>query len=111
MKKLLPVLFFLISFNIFSQEKQELVSLKVKDVVFKVYPNPSKVDDQLFLKFEKKVVVKSIEVFDLFGKSILRLKPDYTQKSKLTIGELPRGIFLLRIRANETVATRRIVVR
>ncbi|NER18496.1 T9SS type A sorting domain-containing protein [Spongiivirga citrea] len=110
MKKLLPVLFLLISFNIFSQETKELASLKVKEVAFKMYPNPCKSEDQLSLKFEGKVSVKSIEVFDLFGKSIKRIKPNITPDSKFIVGTLPRGIFLLRIQTQKRVATRRIIV-
>lgn len=111
MKKLLPVLFLLFSFSIFSQEKKELASLKLEEVTFKMYPNPCKVDDQLSLRFEKNISVKSIEVFDLFGKSIKRFKPDRISTSKFLVGTLPRGIFLLRVRTEKAVATRRIIVR
>lgn len=111
MKKLLPILILLISINAFSQEKKELATLQPKEASFKLYPNPSTSSDQLFIKFEKNTVVKRIEVFDLFGKSVFLLKPSVTPRSKVTIGELPRGIFLLRIQMNKTVATRRIVVK
>ncbi len=111
MKRLLPLLFLLISFNVFAQDNDELLSPKANKVSFKVYPNPSKVEDKLALKFDKKVSVKSVEIFDLFGKSIKRFKPDLTPTTNFAVGTLPRGIFLLRIRTEKAVTTRRIIVR
>lgn len=78
---------------------------------FELYPNPS--DGVFHLGFElyqRKEV--NIEVLDISGKILMRENAGTTQvfQSEIDLGHLPRGLYILRIRAGENASYQKLIL-
>lgn len=78
-----------------------------------IYPNPT--TGRLLIK-NQDISLKAVEirVLDMFGREILtekRQRLDVGQTHELQLGDLPTGIYLVEIRAEERMAVRRVEVR
>ncbi len=86
-------------FQSFSQENKQ----QSDDV--SIYPNPVKHGVvTIRTKFNDQ---KDIIVYNVLGKQVLKTT---LLKDKLNISQLPSGIYILKIRANNTEATRKLIV-
>lgn len=80
-----------------------LYSAKVgNDKSVKVYPNPTK--GQLHLDFESTGIVE-VEIFDVLGKK-LRSFSHEGEHSSMDLGDLPNGLYIIRISENGEVYSR-----
>ena len=66
-----------------------------------IYPNPS--DD--YISIDVKNVVDSIELLDIFGRSVLTAE----QNNRIYIGSLPSGVYAVRIKIGNSVVFRKII--
>lgn len=107
MKKIYLTFFLGFSLLLTAQEKAdttELLSPETAD--FMLYPNPA-FDDIVYVK-TKQNRSKSITVFDVFGKVVLR---DRITSSSLNISRLVPGVYVLQVQENDKKMTRKLVVK
>jgi hypothetical protein len=83
-------------------DKSEINTVDVSDL--QLYPNP--VQDELFVTNDTKI--EAITVFDLSGKVLLRTKVQALM-TKLSLGFLSQGIYLIQVQYADTVHTQKII--
>jgi hypothetical protein len=86
------------------------VKSKITDIPFKIFPNPGTTQQNIYINFEKKVLIKQLEVFDLVGKRVFNLKKTPINNNKINLGNFGRGIFLVRLRTSDGSATKKMVI-
>lgn len=75
----------------------------------KVYPNPAK--DYLVIQFETDIQSSAtIEIFDIWGKSIMVSNTQPATDVRLDIGHLPRGTYFYRISTGTLLQTGKIII-
>jgi len=90
-----------------AQEKADTTEdLNPASTDFMLYPNPA-FDGIVYVK-TKKNHSKSITVFDVFGKVVLR---DRITSSTLNISRLVPGVYVLQVQENNKKMTRKLVVK
>lgn len=86
----------------------------LNEVDIEIYPNPFK-DYAIFafnFPFENKQHDFSLVFYDMQGKEIRRIENIVTNKTKITRGNLPDGMYILELRSEkELFATRKILVK
>ena len=75
----------------------------------KMYPNPARNKVEISLNSNK--LVKDIEVFDVTGKMILSQNNINQNNTALNISDLVSGLYIVAIKTNSTVITKRLIVR
>ena len=82
----------------------EKIQLTDTDVL--VYPNPA----STYVQVEsKKLKIESIEIYDIFGKVLKQLTITRSNNLTIEIEDLPKGIYLLRIKTNNSVLIKKFV--
>ena len=72
-----------------------------------VYPNPTK--GSLTITSKEKLTIQAIELFDFSGKKIMA--KDYSSESvNINIGDLPKGIYLIKVKTNNSVFTKKVIL-
>lgn len=77
---------------------------------FNIFPNPISTN-YLNIDINQKIDIKSITIYDILGKQFLEID-DIPQKSnfiKLDISNIPKGIFLVNIRTENQMITRKFI--
>jgi hypothetical protein len=73
-----------------------------------IYPNPA---NQEFGVMSPEFGVKSVEVYDMFGKKVLSQQQTTNNKQQtIDVSELPEGIYLVRLSTREKFVTQKIAV-
>ncbi|MCW5515030.1 T9SS type A sorting domain-containing protein [Muriicola sp. Z0-33] len=107
MKKIYLAFFLGFSLLLTAQEKAgPTEDLSPESSDFMLYPNPA-VNDIVYVK-TKHNRSKSITVFDVFGKVVLR---DRITSSTLNISRLVPGVYVLQVQENDKKMTRKLVVK
>jgi len=75
---------------------------------FTVYPNPV-ISGKVTIRSESAQNIKLIEIFDLQGKIVRTLKPTQL-KSEIDINTLKKGIYYVRVQAENTVESKKLVI-
>jgi len=71
-----------------------------------VYPNPTSGE----LRIENgELRIKSVEVFDVFGRNVLSLVSPMSSETTINISHLPQGVYVLKVVADGHTFTRKIV--
>ena len=83
-----------------------VVQLTVSDEQLTVYPNPVK--NQLTIK-DGELKINNIELFDVYGKSVLRHCEQSEAIQKIDVSDFANGIYILKINTNQGIITRKIV--
>lgn len=78
------------------------------DLVANVYPNPSR--ERLVVAFREAVIIEKIALWNLQGQSFTPAYTSTTNRVEMQMGELPAGIYLLRVETQEGRLHRRIQV-
>jgi len=68
-----------------------------------IYPNPS----SAFINIDGPGILKAVEIFDITGKLILKLQDG---KREIAVGHLNSGMYITKMRINETVIIKRLLV-
>ncbi len=93
----------LISQNIITETKLEKISNN-----YKVYPIPAK---NYFWVDNPELDILQIEVFDLFGKSVLKQKVKYNEtKVKVSISDLANGSYLVKVQSDKKTMTKQLLL-
>lgn len=108
------VYFFIISLlftvAVFGQDNQNtpVANTTIQEVIadFKLYPNP--VTDGKLYVFTKDNALKTIQISDILGKTVLQTK---IQGKELNVSRLKAGVYILRAIENGKVATRKLVIK
>ena len=75
----------------------------------KVYPNPSR-DGMVHIKLNGNIAVKSIQLYDMLGRTI-RTEEMVSNEKSLNLSHLPEGVYLLSFQTeNNGSVTKRIVL-
>lgn len=69
-----------------------------------VYPNPA----ENFVKIQTNEDVTSIEVYNLLGKRVVSAMKD---RKRVEVSNLPKGVYLLKIKNNNLVASKKIIIK
>lgn len=77
-------------------------ALSIKD--FKIYPNPIS-ENNLYIKTNQ---LLKVEIFNVLGKSILKTQVD-SNHTKINVGILSKGIYLVRLTSNKGSVTKKLV--
>jgi sugar lactone lactonase YvrE len=72
---------------------------------FTVYPNPS--NGIVFLSSER--IISSFEIINSLGKEVYSSRVD-SNKSEIDLNDQPKGIYFLRIKVGNDVATKKIII-
>ncbi|MBD98379.1 MAG: hypothetical protein CMO34_00930 [Verrucomicrobia bacterium] len=72
----------------------------------KVYPNPTK--EQLFISYEGKEKLQ-IQLYNLVGQTVESRQQQTNNQIQLSVGHLPKGIYLLEIIADQKRVSRKII--
>lgn len=88
-------------------EKPTGLGMTTADVSVQVFPNPA--TDVLFVRVGEPL--QEIRVYDIAGRLLMSEQPHGLQEVTLPVSSLPRGIYQLYIRMDESVAVQRIVCR
>ncbi|MBD3723546.1 MAG: T9SS type A sorting domain-containing protein [Flavobacteriaceae bacterium] len=93
------------SVDMFSQEngnikKQEQPSIEG----LTIYPNPSGTG-RIYITSES-TSDKTIEIFDVLGKKVL----ETTTSKEVNVSTLSPGVYIIKIKENETSATRKLII-
>ncbi|MBL0236612.1 MAG: T9SS type A sorting domain-containing protein [Saprospiraceae bacterium] len=93
----------LISQNIITETKLEKTSNN-----YKVYPNPAKT---YFWVDNPELDILQIEVFDLFGKSVIRKVSNNNEAAvKIAINDIINGSYIIKIRTSKETIIRQLIV-
>lgn len=104
----IPRLMNLQKIKLISQNSITETKLEKSSNNYKVYPNPAKT---YFLVENPELDILQIEVFDLFGKSLLRQKANNNEtKVKVSIGDLVNGFYLVRVQSGKKTMTKQLIV-
>ena len=82
------------------------VGVNTKDVVYKVYPNPT----SDFISFNSSANIEEISIYDNIGNLVKRYNPSvftYTVDMK----ELPKGVYFAEIKDTYNTHTEKIVLK
>ena len=79
------------------------IGIKEPDQRIKLAPNPA----NEFVNFSNNLNVNLIEVIDITGKTIKSFKP---QENRITVSDLPVGIYILRFISSAGVQSTRLQV-
>lgn len=97
----------LVSLTIAAQEMPSQSSGSAEEAPsIKLYPNPA-FDDVVYITTESNAT-KQVVVYDVFGAVVLR---DHITNSALNISKLVPGVYVLQVTENNTVMTRKLVVK
>lgn len=77
-----------------------------KDIEFRLHPNPV-YDGVVFIESNRSGP-KTIRVYDLFGKVVLE---ERFHSDKLRLGTLVPGVYMVQLRQEDMVATKKLVIR
>jgi len=80
----------------------------IKNIDFKVYPNPSK--GNLTIAFEKEIQFKIIEIYDVNGSLVKEIPVDLLHQNIEIKTELPSGIYYLNIKSDTQNWIEKIVI-
>jgi hypothetical protein len=106
MKHLYPIILLLFTTLLFAQDRVLVHPQDSTKESFELYPNPV-FDDVVYVK-TKKQQPKTIQVYDVFGKLVLR---DRIMGKALDISDLVPGVYLLQVTENQKSMTRKLVVK
>ncbi|OUR92264.1 hypothetical protein A9Q87_07225 [Flavobacteriales bacterium 34_180_T64] len=91
----------------------EVLSIDQIEVVFgniKVFPNPLINSELLYIKFNAPLIAE-LNLFDVTGKQILRIKSDGEFAKTLDLNHLTNGMYFLQINSLGHAITKKIVVK
>lgn len=92
-------LFFFILMAAFAQSSQDIDG-------FKLYPNPT-LDGKIFIESNHNQP-KDIQIFDVLGTQVFRTR---LVGKELDLSNLNKGVYIVRIFANNKTATRKLVIK
>ena len=102
MKQLYVVFFFFISSLVCAQQLQGNGDIDG----FKLYPNPT-INGKIFIDTANNDP-KEINVFDVLGTMVLQTT---LLGKELYVGDLDKGVYILRVTENGNIATRKLVIK
>ncbi|SNR58356.1 Por secretion system C-terminal sorting domain-containing protein [Lutibacter agarilyticus] len=76
--------------------------------LFNVYPNPSK-NNSITIRLSNNEI-NTIQLFAITGQLIKSIKTPSSRDNKVMIDHIPSGVYLLKVKSDEAVATKRIIV-
>ncbi|RXP57043.1 T9SS C-terminal target domain-containing protein [Lutibacter sp. HS1-25] len=76
--------------------------------LFNVYPNPSK-NNTITISLSNNNIT-SIQLYAITGQLIKSIKNPSSKDHKVMIDYIPTGVYLLKVKSNEAVATKRIII-
>lgn len=76
--------------------------------LFSVYPNPSKNNTVTISLSDNEIT--SIQLFSITGQLIKNIQKPSSRDNKVMIDYIPSGIYLLKVKSDEAVATKKIIV-
>ncbi len=76
--------------------------------LFNVYPNPSKNNTVTISLSDNEIT--SIQLFAITGQLIKNIQKPSSRNNKVMIDYIPSGIYLLKVKSDEAVSTKRIIV-
>ncbi|PID69910.1 MAG: hypothetical protein CSA39_02095 [Flavobacteriales bacterium] len=107
------ILSLLFSVLVFGQNNQNTATSNTSDTTiqevitdFKIYPNP--VTEGKLYVYTKDNDLKTIQISDILGKTVLQTKLQGTQ---LNVSSLKAGVYIFRVIENGKVATRKLVIK
>ena len=74
-----------------------------------VYPNPA--GDHLTIRFGESVPVQEVRMINTVGRTVWLRSPGETGLVNISVADLPEGIYLLQIKTEEHLITRRIIIK
>ena len=86
-----------------SEEQQAMDSFKLNEAV-KMFPNPV----QHYLTIQSSIPITRVQVFSLLGQLIKDVSSNF---SRIYLGELNSGIYMIKIYSNEYHITKKLVKR
>ncbi len=78
-------------------------STNIQDFI--IYPNP--VEDYLYITY--KVPAKSIQIFNLSGKELIRKYPDTSENCIIPVNQLNSGVYILQITTDKETKTKKFI--
>jgi hypothetical protein len=78
------------------------------DLPFKIFPNPA--NDFITIQFDKNYPSVDVQIVNLLGKVIVNTEVQDTQTYKIELNHLATGIYLVRVKVEERVFTKKLVV-
>ena len=72
----------------------------------KIYPNPT--TGQLTID-NGQLTIKSVAIFDIYGRNMLSLKSQESPETKINISHLPCGIYFLQIHTEQGTVNKKVV--
>lgn len=101
------LVFFLFTLGLAAQENRGIAS-SAKEAIegLNIYPNPVS-SDRLYIT-SKLSLSKEVEIYDVLGKKILHAS--LTGK-ELNIANLTPGVYIIKVREAEAMATRKLIVK
>ncbi|MDM9631385.1 T9SS type A sorting domain-containing protein [Robiginitalea aurantiaca] len=104
MKQLLLLICLLVSFSISAQQNHN--GFGNADAEFRLHPNP--VRDGIVYVESDHSGPKHIRIYDLFGKVVLERR---LKSRKLILTSLVPGVYMVQLRQEERIATKKLVIR
>lgn len=77
--------------------------------LFNVYPNPA-MDKRIMIKIDHSVSVEQIEIINVTGKTIRSVKNPEIINNTITVQDLPTGFFIVKIKSDQGIAHKKIIV-
>lgn len=74
---------------------------------FTIYPNP--VNEMVFIQLENKTMSAQVCIFNMFGESILSIQSYGNANIAFNISDIPTGIYLLQVKSNEQIITKKFI--
>ena len=74
---------------------------------FTIYPNP--VNEMIFIQLENKSISAQVCIFNMLGESILSIQSYGNANIALNISDIPTGIYLLQVKSNEQINTKKFI--
>lgn len=85
-------------------EFSELLNIQTHNNIFvSIYPNPT--SDFIYIKTN--LLLEGLELYDVLGKSILKTK----NTNKISINNLPKGIYVLKIYSVNKIVSKKIIIK
>jgi len=81
---------------------------KVDAIPMNVYPNPVK--DELFITFPAEFSSNEINIFDTVGRCVYNAK-NYESNTPLNVSSLKRGMYILKMKSNNSGQSKKIVIK
>ncbi|MDV6169405.1 T9SS type A sorting domain-containing protein [Flavobacterium sp. DG1-102-2] len=95
----------LFSLGVSAQENKAYAAGKEPIEGLSIYPNPAK--DRIYITTAKPAMSKDVEIFDMLGKRIMQAT---LNGKELSITNLNRGVYIIKIKEGDASATRKLVV-